>query len=483
LLGRGGPSGAHGRSITRTRWVWGTTLACVAGALWFALTPALAQTAQGDWPTLQGGPAHLGSAPGDGPRPPLRLAWRGRPEGDARMSTAVLASGGAVATGGTRLFGFDPQTGEVLWSDVRRAAGPLTPPAIDPQSGLLVFTEGSGPKDSAVVAVDLKGRDQTWRLSLEDISRGGPTIADGAIYVGSRDRFVYSIDVRKGTLRWKKRLEASVEAAPAVSGGTVFVLSENGSNGDTRLYALDAATGKTTWSYSPRGVAIGVSSPTVADETVFVGFGDARVRAFDARSGELLWNTPVRSFFSFHSALAYASGSLYALDVGGGVYQLDAKSGDLRWDFQFPSFASWSSPLVAGRTVYVGMDDGTMAGIAVSSGHLVWRTRLVTGPVGAFIPAGDLVLTTGNSARGALVAFQHDPSGQTLDEPSPTELDLPMAVLNFAGGFLLVLGLLVLVFRLVIKPRPAHELAGVSGSDAVADDMADTDSHAPTSEN
>jgi outer membrane protein assembly factor BamB len=462
--------------------VWGTTLACLAGSLWFALTPALAQTPQGDWPSLQGGSAHLGAAPDGGPRPPLRLVWRGRPEGDARMSSAVLASGVAVATGGTRLFGFDPQTGEVLWSDVRRAAGPLTPPAIDPQSGFLVFTEGSGPRDSAVVAVDLKGRDQTWRRSLEDISRGGPTIADGAIYVGSRDRFVYSIDVRKGTLRWRTRLEASVEAAPAVSGGTVFVLSENGSTGDTRLYALDAATGRKTWSYSPRGVAIGVSSPTVADDTVFVGFGDAQVRAFDARSGELLWSTPVRSFFSFHSGLAYASGSLYALDVGGGVYLLDAKTGDLRWDFQFPSFASWSSPLVAGRTVYVGMDDGTVAAIAVSSGHLVWRTRLATGPVGAFIPAGDLVLTTGNSARGALVAFQRDPSGQTLDEPSPTELDLPMAVLNFAGGFLLVLVLLVLLFRFVIKPRPAPELAGVSGSDVVADEMAAIDSLPPPSD-
>jgi outer membrane protein assembly factor BamB len=486
LLGRGRASSrAHGRSITRVGWVLaGTAIACLAGSFWFALPQGHAQTQEGtgSWPMLQGGSAHLGATPVDGPRPPLRLVWRGRPEGDARMSSAVLASGVAVATGGTRLFGFSPQTGEVLWSDVRRAAGPLTPPAMDPQSGLLVFTEGSGPRDSAVVAVDLKGRNQTWRLPLEDISRGGPTIADGAIYVGSRDRFVYSIDVRLGTLRWKKRLEASVEVAPAVSGGTVFVLSENGSNGDTRLYALDAATGKTTWSYSPRGVAIGVSSPTVADETVFVGFGDAQVRAFDARSGEILWTTPVRSFFSFHSSLAYAGGSLYALDVGGGVYLLDAKTGDLRWDFQFPSFASWSSPLVAGRTVYVGMDDGTVAGIAVSSGHLLWRTRLATGPVGAFIPTGDLMLTTGNSARGALVAFQHDPSRQSLDEPSPTELDLPLAILNFAAGFLLVMGLLILLFRLVIRPRPAPELAGVSGSGAAEDDLPATDSHAPPSD-
>lgn len=406
----------------------------------------------------------MGAAAGDSPSPPLKLAWRGRPDGDARMSSAVLVPGLAVAVGRTRLFGLDPETGRVLWSDVERVEGPLAPPAIDREANLVVFTEGNGPGRTAVVAIDLASRDERWRFSIEDISRGGPTIAEGTVFVGSRDRFVYAIEVERGTLRWKKRLESSVEVAPAVSGGRVYAASENGANGDTRLYALHAATGKVAWSYSPRGVAIGVTSPTVAAGKVFVGFGDAQVRAFDTSTGKLEWSAPVRGFFSFPSSLAFSGGELYAMDQNGGVYRLDGKTGDLRWDFQFPSYVSWSSPLVLGSTIYVGMDDGTVAGIDASSGHLVWKTRLATGPIGAFVPAGSLLLTTSNSARGALVAFRHDPSGVLRDDPSPTELNLPVALLNFAGSFVLVLGLLVLLFRLVIRSRPTTEITYVPGS-------------------
>ncbi|HEV8420682.1 MAG TPA: PQQ-binding-like beta-propeller repeat protein, partial [Actinomycetota bacterium] len=284
------------------------------------------------------------------------------------MSSAVLVPGLAVATGATRLFGFDPETGQVLWSDVERVEGPLAPPAIDPALNLLVFTEGGSPGKSSVVAVDLASRDERWRFSMEDISRGGPTIADGMVFVGSRDRFVYAIDAEQGTRLWRKRLESSAEVAPAVDGGRVYAVSENGTNGDTRLYALDAATGRTIWSKSPGGIAIGVSSPTVAEGKVFVGFGDAQVRAYDAGSGELQWSAPVRSFFRFHASLAFSDGDVYAMDTGGGVYRFDGETGDLRWDFQFPSYVSWSSPLVLGSSVYVGMDDGTASAIDADSG-------------------------------------------------------------------------------------------------------------------
>ncbi|MGH2555080.1 MAG: PQQ-binding-like beta-propeller repeat protein, partial [Actinomycetota bacterium] len=342
----------------------------------------------------------------------------------------------------------------ILWNDVERAEGPLAPPAIDPGAGLLVYTEGNSPRESGVVAVDVASRDRLWRFAIEDISRGGPTVAGGTVFVGSRDRHVYAIDAQRGTLRWKRRLQASVEAAPAVEGGRVFALSENPTNGATRLYALDATSGKIEWSYSPRGAAIGVSSPTVAGGVVFVGFGDSQVRAFDAADGTLKWSKPVRSFFSYHASLAFSEGALYVMDVNGGVYRFEGSTGKLEWDFQFPSFVSWSSPLLVGRTVYVGMDDGTVAGIGASSGRLIWRTRLVTGPISALVPAGELLLGSSNSARGALVAFQHDPSGALLDVHSPTELDLPIALANFAGAFVLVLGLVIVLFRFLIRSRP-----------------------------
>jgi outer membrane protein assembly factor BamB len=373
------------------------------------------------------------------------------------MSSPVLVHGLAVVTGVTRVLGFDPETGRLLWGDVDRAAGPLTPPAIDPGSGLAVFTEGSGPRDSAVVAVDVTTRTRRWRFALQDLSRGGPTLADELVFVGTRDGWLYALDAKGGTLTWRKRLEGSANVAPAVSGGAVYAVGENGVNGHVRLYALASATGKIMWSSSLKGVAIGVSSPTVADGKVFLGFGDAQVRAFDVKTGEQLWAAPVRNAFSFRSALAYSAGEVYAIDLGGGVYRLDARTGDVRWDFQFPSFASWSSPLVLGQSVYVGTDDGTVAGIDATSGHLVWKTRLVTGPVEAFAPSGDRLLSSTISARGGLMAFERDASGMLVDEPSPTVLNLPVALLNYAGGFVLVLGLLVLLFRLIIKPRPIPE--------------------------
>jgi outer membrane protein assembly factor BamB len=245
-----------------------------------------------------------------------------------------------------------------------------------------------------------------------------------------------------------------VNGTPAVSGGTVYAVSENGVNGRVRLYALDAATGKSLWEFSPKRVAVAIgatSSPTVADGKVFLGFGDAQVRAIDARTGRQLWTTPVRNSFSFRSSLAYSSGGVFAMDAGGGVYRLDAESGDVRWDFQFPSFASWSGPLVLGRFVYVGMDDGTVAGIESTTGHLVWKTSLATRPIGLFAPSGDRLLTSTISAQGELVAFEHG-SGTLLDEPSPTVLDLPVALLQYAAGFVLVLALLLILFRVVLKP-------------------------------
>jgi hypothetical protein len=53
-----------------------------------------------------------------------------------------------------------------------------------------------------------------------------------------------------------------------------------------------------------------------------------------------------------------------------------------------------------------------------------------------------------------------------LDVHSPTELDLPAALVNFAGGFVLILGLVLVAFRFLPLPRAASGLAvSVPGDD------------------
>ena len=89
-------------------------IAVVVGAAVVGLTvwtfPAAAQE-DTSWPSFQGGPAHLGSAPGI--RPGFRSDWRVAPGGDARLSAPAVAPGLAVSVGAGHVIGFDPSTGSV----------------------------------------------------------------------------------------------------------------------------------------------------------------------------------------------------------------------------------------------------------------------------------------------------------------------------------------------------------------------------------
>jgi outer membrane protein assembly factor BamB len=382
------------------------------------------------------------------------------------MAAVVVVPGLAIGVARTHVVGLDPSTGQVLWT-VERARGPLTAAAIDPSvgpSGIVVFTEGNGPGESALVGLDLSTRKRLWSLPLGDLARGSPTIDGGRALVGSRDTFVYAADTATGTLAWKARTTGGVNATPAVADGRVFVVSEGETTGEVRLAALDASTGRSRWSYQQPRVALAPSSATVAGGIVAVGFGDLIVRAFDAATGRLLWSKPGRGPFNYPISPASVRASVYVLDDVGGVYRLDARTGHRIWDYQFPANVTWSSPAVADRHVYVGMDDGTVAAIEDRSGHLVWQSRL-GGRVGALAPAGDLLLAPVASGGGGLVAFGHDPKGILIDQHSPTELHLPVALANFAAAFLLLTALLLGLFRFVLRPgreesAPGHPSGG-----------------------
>jgi hypothetical protein len=147
---------------------------------------------------------------------------------------------------------------------------------------------------------------------------------------------------------------------------------------------------------------------------------------------------------------------VYAVDDLGGVYRFDEQTGHRFWDYQFPANVTFGSPLVADEALYLGMDDGSVAALHVSNGHLVWRGRLALAPVGAWSPSGDLLLVSAIGPRGGILALTHDPGGVLIDEPSPTELNLPVALANFAGAFLIVAALLLGVFGVLGRRRRAR---------------------------
>jgi len=431
------------------------------------LHAALGQSA--DWVSFQGGPAHRAAAVDDAMRPPLKRTWvAGAPGNDHGLSAAAVTAGVAVATGRTSLVGFDPASGAQLWTR-SRAQGPLVPPAVDPASGphgLVVYVEGNGATTSGLVGIDLSTRKQLWRVPLGDASISAPAIEGGLAFVGARDRFVYAIDVSAGALRWKVRSEGVVDSAPAADGARVYVVSESSSLVRSRVYALDGATGHIDWTYSPTSHALDDSSVTVADGRVYVGLGDTTVRTLDAASGRLVWSAPVRGDFSPSSSPAVSGGSLYLQDREGGVYRLERATGRLVWDFQFASIADSGAPMVVGGNVFVGLEDGTVAALSTASGHVLWRTQLRFGAIGPLAPAGGLLLVPSMGSTGGIAPLQ-PVQGPLLDEHSPTELNVPVALVRYAAAFALMLAVVLGLFGGL--GRRAARTMGEAGTETLAE--------------
>ena len=167
-------------------------------------------------------------------------------------------------------------------------------------------------------------------------------------------------------LKWSFGFPASTRARsqPTIAMGAVFVGSQDGT-----VYAFDLETGCVRWTYAARaevrtGITLGKSVP---DGGATAYFGDiiANLYAVDATTGELIWQS---SPDEHHSATltgtpAYAAGKLYvpvsSLEVvtaanpdyaccsfRGHVMAVDADDGSVIWD----SYAIPSPPASVGTT-------------------------------------------------------------------------------------------------------------------------------------
>lgn len=104
------------------------------------------------------------------------------------------------------------------------------------------------------------------------------------------------------------------------------------------------------------------------------------VFSLDADTGETLWKRRVGRLNA--SSPTYHRHRLYLVNlVPGHVLKLDAKTGKTIWKRRLPGRAE-SSPVVVGRTVYFGCEDGNLYALSTISGNVRWATQL-GGPVKA----------------------------------------------------------------------------------------------------
>jgi outer membrane protein assembly factor BamB len=115
----------------------------------------------------------------------------------------------------------------------------------------------------------------------------------------------------------------------------------------------------------------------VAGKLYFVN-NNGTAYALDADTGKVLWERSLGRLNA--SSPAYSKHRLYIVNlVPGHIVKLDAKTGKIIWKHSLPGRAE-SSPVVIGRTVYFGCEDGNLYALSTISGNVRWSTQL-GGPV------------------------------------------------------------------------------------------------------
>ena len=152
----------------------------------------------------------------------------------------------------------------------------------------------------------VSGLGLAWYMDIDSAAGivSEPIVVDGVAYVSAPQSKVYAVEAASGKLIWKfdpkVRLDqalngsysARTNAGVAVWEGKVFV-----GTGDCRLIGIDAATGQQLWQSlvcDPTQTGI-TNAPHVAKEMVFMGYNGSddgvrgSIAAYDPNTGKELW--------------------------------------------------------------------------------------------------------------------------------------------------------------------------------------------------
>ncbi len=194
---------------------------------------------QREWPQLKGNAGFTGLSTDDSVKPPLKLVWSYRLDGDASgdAGAGVIVAGGKVfasVANSHSIVALSADTGEFCWEYFDSSIGKIGylghAPVPAYHNGHLVLWRRRD--SSGVTVLDADTGAVRWQkpLSAEgrDVNRGGLPIANGVIYCseGGSVPAVVTFDVATGKEVWRKELGPDVgeyAIGPTVAAGRVFV--------------------------------------------------------------------------------------------------------------------------------------------------------------------------------------------------------------------------------------------------------------------
>ena len=210
--------------------------------------------------------------------------------GELIRTTPVISDGLILVGDWAGIFhAFDLKTGGLGWKyDTRKDGTFAWPNAIQSTpvvaNGRIIF----GGRCCRLYALDLQSGNRIWMYSspTDQWLIGGPSLADGTLYLGSSDqKILHAIDPTNGELLWTREVDGRIWGKP-------LAVDKNLVIGSIHLFVLDRKNGETRTEYTFPNVhpekkygnyidrTINFhSSPTLGTDLVFIGSDDGYIYA------------------------------------------------------------------------------------------------------------------------------------------------------------------------------------------------------------
>jgi outer membrane protein assembly factor BamB len=339
---------------------------------------------------FRGNLAHTGVYNAPGVPKFSKIKWKFQTGGQVISSPAVANGTAYTASTDGNLYAVDLESGTQKWK-LALGVSATASPAVD--QGVVYLGTYSG----RFYAVDAVTGKLKWKFQTEgerrfagkhlhgsepsgetmpdpfDCYLSSPAVWGGAVYFGSGDGNVYALDAATGTLKWKFHTGDVVHASPAISDGTLFIGSW-----DSYFYALDAASGKEKWRfktgedhdiYNQVGIQ---SSAAVMDGAVYFGCRDSNFYALDATTGQKKWAFNNKGSWVITSPAVQDGKVYFATSDSATLYAMDAKSGAPIFSLNYNHWPLFSSPAIAGGMLYIGINQGKLLAVDLTSRKLAW---------------------------------------------------------------------------------------------------------------
>ena len=165
--------------------------------------------------------------------------------------------------------------------------------------------------------------------------------------------------------KWRYTDGPLLEFPPVIAGGRLFFVDNSGN-----AIALDADTGKQLW--KRRIGRLNASSPAYSKGRLYiVNLVPGHVVKLDARNGKILWKRPLPG--RAESSPVIVGRSLYFGCEDGNLYSLSTRNGNVRWATGLGGPVK-SAPAYYGGVLYVGDYGGYMNAVRARNGELVWQS-------------------------------------------------------------------------------------------------------------